>query len=198
MPVRRSPGSAGASASYARVLPPQAPELKLSAAAVAQVERADPVPAGVRPVEESAVHAGLLSALARPLHLEPAVRRRVAREPHRTEAGTRALGRLEQLDVDLRGEHLVHATHETAAAQRLVVAVEEGALLGDAGRGRDDPVAEGRAATALVGLGLADDARHRRRIMGACPRASPAVDSWSAVRSSRRSSGRWSGRGRAT
>src|SRR5687767_11567290 len=109
MPVRWSPGWAGASASYARVLPPQAPEGKLSVAAVPQVERADPVAAGVRPVVETAVHAALLGALPRPLDLEPAVRRRVAREPHRTEARPRPLGRLEQLDVDLRGEHLVHA-----------------------------------------------------------------------------------------
>src|SRR5689334_15460855 len=136
MPVRESPGVAGASASYARVLPPQARELKLSVAAVAQVERADPVAPRVRPVEETPVHAPLAGALPR------------------------------QLDVDLRREHLVHAAHVAAAAERLVVAVEEGALLGDAGGGRDHPVAERRAAPALVGLGLADDARHRRRIMG--------------------------------
>src|SRR5687768_17934202 len=112
MPVTGHPGPAGASASYARLLPPQAPEGKLSEAAVPQVERADPVAAGVRPVEESPVHARLPGALPRPLDLEAAVRRRVPREPHRTEARARPLGRPEQLDVDLRGEDLVHAAHE--------------------------------------------------------------------------------------
>src|SRR5690349_5282372 len=142
MPVRESPGVAGASASYARVLPPQACELKLSVAAVAQVERADSVAPHVRPIEETPVHAPLPGVLPRRLDLEPAMRSREAREPHRTEARPRPLGRPEELDVDLRREHLVHAAHEAAAAQRLVVGIEEGALLGDAGGGRDHAVAE--------------------------------------------------------
>src|SRR4051794_10038494 len=105
MPVRESPGVAGASASYARVLPPQARELKLSVAAVAQVERADPIAPRVRPVEESPVHAPLPGVLPGCLDLEPAVRRGEAGEPHRTEAAARPLRRPEQLDVDLCGEH---------------------------------------------------------------------------------------------
>ena len=51
------------------------------------------------------------------------------------------------------GEHLLHAAHEAAPGQRVVVGVEERALVGDAGGGRDDAVAERRAAAALVGLG---------------------------------------------
>src|SRR5829696_4617820 len=168
MPVRESPGSAGASASYARVLPAQADESKLSAAAVPEVEGANAVAGGIRPVEEPWVHTAVREPLARLLDLELTTRGRIAGEPHRAEAGPRALGRPEQLDVDLGGEHLVHAAHEAAAAERLVVGVEERARLGDAGGGRDHPVAEGRAAPALVGIGLADDARHRRRIMTWC------------------------------
>src|SRR5829696_4443318 len=136
MLIRESPGSTGASASYARLLPVESAEAKLSdSAVVAEVEGADPVAARIGPVEEARVDAALARALARLLDLEGAAGRRIARQPHRAEARPRALGLAEELHVDLRREHLVHAAHEAATAQRLVVAVEEWASLGDAGRG---------------------------------------------------------------
>ena len=57
-------------------------------------------------------------------------------------------------------EHLLHATHEAPAGQRIVVGVEERAILRDAGGRGDDAVAERRAPPALVDLGLADDPPH--------------------------------------
>jgi hypothetical protein len=52
------------------------------------------------------------------------------------------LGLLEELDVDLAAEDLVHAAHEAAAGLFVVVQVEELATRRDAARGMYYAVAE--------------------------------------------------------
>src|SRR5690348_7106427 len=121
---RRSPGRAGASASYARLLLPETAEAKLSEP-IAQIEGADRVTPRIGPVEEARVHARLLHALTRLLDLERAAGEREAGEADGAEARASALGGPEQLDVDLRREDLLHAAHEAPAGQRIVVRVKE-------------------------------------------------------------------------
>src|SRR5689334_12633135 len=101
------PGSFSASALEA--------DLSRGAQAVAQIEGAQGVRGAVGVIEETPVRAvvGLAeAALDGPLDGEHAAPQRLAGQLDRAEAAAGALGLLEQRDVDLRREHLLHAAHE--------------------------------------------------------------------------------------
>src|SRR4051794_25851641 len=120
------PGSFSASA-------PEA-DLLRRAQAFPEIEGAQRVGRAVGGVEEPPVRAvvGLAeAALDGLLDGERAAPQRLAGELDRAEAAARALGVLEQRDVDLGGEDLLQAAHEAPAGQRVLVGVEEGAAGGD-------------------------------------------------------------------
>src|SRR5688572_17512155 len=79
-----------------------------------------------------------------------ALRQRPAGHLHAAEAKTRALGLLEETEVDLDAEDLVHAAHVATPRRLVVVQVEKPATGVEAMRHLHHPVAERTALAALV------------------------------------------------
>src|SRR4051794_22638820 len=98
---------------------------------------------------------GLAGAVVGALDREPALRQRSTRHLHAAEAVARALLLLEDGDVDLAAEDLVYAAHVAPPGGFVVERVQRRAVLRDATRRMDQPVAEAAALSALV-LGCRD------------------------------------------
>src|SRR5215213_3541373 len=106
----------------------------------------------IRRVEEAAVDAliGRAVALVGALDRELTVRQRIAGHLDAAEALAGALGEQEEVEVDLRAEHLVHAAHVAGTRAGVLVRVEVlAAHLQAAGRVHQ-PVAEATALAALA------------------------------------------------
>src|SRR4051794_7654634 len=87
-----------------------------------------------------------------------------------------ALRLLEDADVDLAAEHLVHATHEATAGALVVEEVQVGAARLDAARGMNEPIAEGAALPALMcGCALTGRPRHQISVAAGGLRRWPAT-----------------------
>src|SRR4029453_16209818 len=109
----------------------------LGSDALAQIERAIAARAGVGDVKEATVHAieRRARALVGALNREGTHRKRRANGFYATVTMPRALCPLEQVDVDLRGEHLLKAAHVLRAGPLVTVGVEKGTAELDAAAG---------------------------------------------------------------
>src|SRR4051794_36699022 len=155
---------------------------------VSQIERADRAGARVREVGEPPVAAHPLLAprsLVRLLDAERAARERFAGQfQHPIALGPLRL--VEELRVDLGGEHLLRAAHVADAAERVVVDVQARAPGRDTCGGGDHPIAVRQALAALGGLGAAGGPAHpgrvySRRVSGRRVSSSQYTVIWSPV-----------------
>src|SRR5712691_7361212 len=116
----------------------------------------------LRLLEEAGVHAveRLAVTVVRALDRGAALGQRQAGHLHAAVAVPSALRLLEQRDVDLAPEDLVHAAHVAGAGLLVVVEIEVLATRGDATGRMHHAVAERAALAALVGFCCARCARH--------------------------------------